>query len=147
MAERRDQSHGWCSLRLRFDQRELALLRASERVRGAALAHQARPNVLREAINLAKLGSKLTRTTPGANLTLEEPDVNMLVEAVRFAIGEVQWAAGMRDAEDSPRRQAVLDGFSELSEQGMWRSFGVIRDLEALADRLRQALTASTHRA
>jgi hypothetical protein len=147
VAERRDPSHGWCSLRLRFEERDLALLRGSERVRGAALAQQARPSVLREAINLAKLGSKLARITPGASVTLEEPEVNLLVEAVRFATGELQWAAGTRDAEDSPRRQAVLDAFTELSAQGMWRSFGVIRDLEALADRLRQALTASTHRA
>jgi hypothetical protein len=48
--------HGWCSLRLRFEQRELELLRHAEQLRGAVMAHTARPAELRSALTLAKAG-------------------------------------------------------------------------------------------
>ena len=131
-------------MRLRFDERELALLHGSEQVRGAAYAGAPRPDLLRTALSLARLGHKVTRVAPGAQLTLDEAEVGLLVDAVRFALGEVQWATHTRDDEatEKPRRVAVNVGFPELVEKGAWRSFGLTRELDALAQKLRAALTA-----
>jgi hypothetical protein len=129
--------HNWCSLRLRFEQRELELLRGAERLRGAAMARTPRPELLRTALNLAKAGQKVGRSTPGAPLVLDEGELRLLLEAVRFAAGEVPFAAR---PEDAVRRDAVLAAFPELVEKGTWRSFGLGRELEMLAARLDAAL-------
>jgi hypothetical protein len=130
-------------LRLRFDERELVLLRGAEQVRGAALAHEARPVVLRTALNLAKAGHKLGRATAGSSVSLDEPEVKLLLESLRFATLEVQWAARVDSgASDAARRDAVLAAFPELVERGSWRSFGLMRELEAVAARLQGALSA-----
>lgn len=62
----REKNYGWCSLRLRFDARDLVLLRAAEHVQGAALANMPRPDVLRTALNLARAGHKLGAAAPGS---------------------------------------------------------------------------------
>jgi len=128
-------SHGWCSLRLRFDERELELLRGAEQVRGAAMARTAGPTELRTALALAKAGQKVANAAPGATLVLDETELGLLLEAVRFAVPRVQAAA--RPAADE---QPVLAAFPELTEKGTWRSFGLVRELEALAARLASAL-------
>jgi hypothetical protein len=132
------ESHGWCSLRLRFEQRELELLRGAERLRGAAMAHAARPAELRTALRLAKAGSKVGRGVPGGTISLDEPELGLLLDAVRFAVSEVQWA-GRADA-DEQRRSAIMSAFPELAEKGAWRAFGLSRELDALAARLADAL-------
>ena len=142
-----DQSRGWCSLRLRFDERELQLLKGSEQVRGAAYAHIARPDLLRTALTLAKAGRKLGGIVPGRLVSLDEGEVGLLVEALRFASEEVQWASrvptGASDADGvGARYEAVIGAFPELIEKGLWRSFGLVRELDALAVRLQSALTA-----
>jgi hypothetical protein len=137
MAEARS-SHGWCSLRMRFDERELELLRGAERVRGAAMAHTARPDQLRTALTLAKAGDKLAHAVPGATVVLDETELGLLLDAVHFAVPAVQAAA--RPASDS---QVVFDAFPELAEKGSWRAFGLTRELEALAARLSSALKGS----
>ena len=136
-------AHGWCSLRLRFDDRELSLLRGAEQVRGASLAHNARPEVLREALSLSRAGHKLAHAAPGAAIVLEETEVRLLLDAVRFATREVHWVSEQahRQEPPGPRQAAVFKGFPELSERGLWRSFGVSRELEALAARLHKALS------
>ena len=132
-------SHGWCSLRLRFEQRELELLCGAERLLGAAMARRARHDELRKALGLAKAGQKVNRGVPGATVVLEENELELLLDAVRFAIGEMQAAA--RPAEDgAARRDAALAAFPELVEKGAWRAFGLSRELEALALRLSAAL-------
>jgi hypothetical protein len=138
----REQSHGWCSLRLRFDERELTLLRGGEQVRGMALASRPRPDVLRTALSLAKAGQKLSGAAPGASVSLEEAEVGLLLEAVQFAIEEIQWTFKTPDQDDARRREAVLKAFPELADRGAWRSFGLSRDLEALAARLQRALSS-----
>ena len=138
-----EQSQGWCSLRLRFDERELGLLRGAEQIRGASLAHTPRPDVLRTALNLAKAGHKLVQATPGASISLDESEVVLLLEAARFATDEVQWAARANDGPDTPRRDAVLTAYPELVDKGVWRSFGLARELEALAARLQTALAST----
>jgi hypothetical protein len=131
-------SHGWCSLRMRFDQRELQLLRGAEQLRGAAMAQAARPDELRRALNLAKAGQKVGRGVPGGSVVLEEGELELLLDAVRFAIDQVPVAA--RGAEGS---RAVTEAFPELVEKGAWRAFGLSRELEALAARLAAALKGS----
>jgi hypothetical protein len=132
-------SHGWCSLRVRFEQRELELLRGAERLRGAAMARTARHDELRKALSLAKAGQKVRRGLPGATVVLEENELELLLDAVRFAIPHVQDAA--RAAGDGDvERDAALEAFPELVEKGAWRAFGLSRDLEALAARLSAAL-------
>jgi hypothetical protein len=132
-------SHGWCSLRVRFEQRELELLRGAERLRGAAMARTARHDELRKALSLAKAGQKVGRGQPGATVVLEENELELLLDAVRYAISHVQAAA--RPAEDgSAERDAALEAFPELVEKGAWRVFGLTRELEALAARLAAAL-------
>lgn len=138
---RKDQGHGWCSLRLRFSERELTLLRGAEQVRGAALATHGRPDGLRTALTLAKAGHKVAHATPDAPVVLEEGELLLLLEAVRFAIDEVHWAAGP-EAVAGMRQQATLDGFPELVQSGLWRSFSLTRDLQSLAERL-HAVTRS----
>ena len=137
-----EQNHGWCSLRLRFEQRELTLLKGAEQLRGVALAHTARPQVLRSALNLAKAGHKLGVATPGASVVLEESEVGLLLEALRFATDEVRWATRVQEDHDVPRREAVLTAFPELVDRGVWRSFGLSRELETVAARLQTALNS-----
>jgi len=134
--------HGWCSLRLRFDQRELALLRAAEQVRGVALAHTPRPDDLRTALLLARAGHKLVAAAPGASISLDEQEVNLLLAALRFTTDEVQQASRSQDDRDPRQREAVAAAFPELTELGGWRSFGLTRELEALTGRLSAALSA-----
>ena len=138
----REQAHGWCSLRLRFDQRELALLRAAEQVRGVALAHTPRPDDLRTALLLARAGHKLAAAAPGASISLDESEINLLLAALRFTTDEVQQGPRSQNARDSRQREAVTAAFPELSELGGWRTFGLTRELEALALRLHSALTS-----
>jgi hypothetical protein len=137
----REPSHGWCSLRLRFDDRELVLLKGAEQLRGTAFAHTPRPDTLRTALSLAKAGHKIGRATPGASVSLEEGELTLLIEAARFAGQEVQWATRMQNGQDTARQNAVLTAFPELVEKGVWRSFGLHRELEAIAARLRAALS------
>jgi hypothetical protein len=130
--------HGWCSLRLRFDERELELLRGAEQVRGATMARTARPDELRSALTLAKAGQKVAQAAPGAIVVLDETELGLLLEAVRQAVPQVQAAA--RPEADN---QAVMAAFPELVEKGTWRAFGLVRDLESLANRLTTALKAN----
>jgi hypothetical protein len=139
--------HGWCSLRLRFDERELGLLRGAEQLRGASLAHRPRPDLLRDALSLSRAGAKLAHARQGTSITLDESEVKLLVDAIRFATAEIHWvsdqAARQAGASDA-RHTAVLNGFPELAERGLWRSFAVCRDLDGLAARLQKALSASS---
>ena len=134
--------NGWCSLRLRFDQRELALLRAAEQVRGVALARTPRPDDLRTALSLPRAGHKLASAAPGASVSLEEQEVNLLLAALRYTMDEVQRAARSENDQQSRQREAVAAAFPELTELGGWRSFGLTRELEALALRLQTALAS-----
>jgi hypothetical protein len=136
-----EHGHGWCSLRLRFDGRELELLRGAEHLRGVALAHTARPEMLRTALTLAKTGHKLGAAGPGSSVSLEEGEVSLILDALRFASDEVQYAAHDHTGEDAARREAVMAAFPELVQKGLWRSFGLIRELEAVTARLHTALT------
>lgn len=149
---RAERGRGWCSLRLRFEARELELLHGSEQVRGAALAAHGRapaPGVggretLRTALTLAKAGHKVGHAAPGASVSLDEGELRLLLDAVHFAGDEVHWVTNPASATeaDPQRRDAVLQAFPELVERGLWRSFGLTRDLDALAQRLRVALSA-----
>jgi hypothetical protein len=140
----RDEPYGWCSLRLRFDQRELELLSSAEQLRGTSLAHTTRPDVLRTALNLAKAGHKVRAAAPGHSVTFDETELALLVEALRFAGREVPIAARAQDGEHASRQQAILSAFPELIQKGTWRSFGLVRELEALAARLRSALESES---
>ena len=137
-----EQGHGWCSLRLRFDARELELLRGAEHLRGVALAHTARPEMLRTALTLAKTGHKLGAAAPGTSVSLEEAEVSLMLDALRFATEEVQHVSHQHEGENAARRDAVMAGFPELVQKGLWRSFGLIREIEALVARLQTALTS-----
>jgi hypothetical protein len=137
-----EHSHGWCSLRLRFEERELILLKSAEQLRGVALAQNARPQVLRTALNLAKAGHKLGIAAPGSSVVLEEAEVGLLLEALRFATDEVHWATRAHEDQDERRLAAVLAAFPELVERGVWRSFGLTRELETVAARLQSALNS-----
>ena len=143
MARRADADHGWCSLRLRFDDRELGLLRAAEQIRGADLARHARPDELRGALALAKAGQKLRGAVAGPSLVFEEGELRLLLTAVRFAHDEVQQAASQHDASADGRVQVVLNAFPELVERGLWRSYGLTRELDELAQRLDLALRST----
>jgi hypothetical protein len=138
----RESAHGWCSLRLRFDQRDLALLQAAEQVRGVALAHTPRPDDLRTALSLARAGHKLAGAAPGASVSLDENEVNLLLAALRYTTDEVQRISRSTNDHDDRQRQAVAAAFPELVELGGWRSFGLTRELEALAARLQTALSS-----
>jgi len=134
--------HGWCSLRLRFDQRELELLKGAEQLRGRAMARTPRPDVLRTALNLAKAGHKVGSAVPGGAISLDEGELKLLLEALRFASQEVPWVARPDSAQDAARRGTVVGAFPELAQKGMWRSFGLSRELDALAARLVTALSS-----
>ena len=136
-----DRSHGWCSLRLRFDERELVLLRGAEKLKGASLAHTARPEVLRQALSLAKTGQKLGAAVPGGSVMLEESELGLLLDALHYAHEQLPYAS---DAENGHQRDAVLSAFPELVERGTWRSFGLGRELQALSGRLKLALEGAS---
>jgi hypothetical protein len=125
-------------LRLRFDARELELLRGAEQLRGAAIARSSGREELRTALQLAKAGQKVGHSVPGATVSLDEGELALLVEALRFSAREVQ-AAGRFDGTEAARRAAILAAFPELRESS-WRSFAVARELEAVAARLTAAL-------
>jgi hypothetical protein len=127
---------------MRFDERELVLLRGAEHLRGADLAQHARPVGLRSALTLAKAGHKLRAASPGASLTFEEAEVRLLAEAAHFAVEEVRWAASQRDTQAiSARAKVVLDAFPELVERGLWRSFSLTRELAEMAVKLERAVS------
>ena len=129
-------------MRLRFEERELTLLKGAEQLRGVSLARTARPQVLRTALNLAKAGHKLGLAVPGSSVSLDEGEVGLLLEAVRFGTDEVRWATRAQEDHDPRRREAVMAAFPELVDRGVWRSFGLTRELETLATRLQTALKA-----
>jgi hypothetical protein len=138
-------------LRLRFDERELSLLRGAEQVRGAALAHGARPEALRNALSLSRAGHKLAHAHPGSSIILDEGEVQLLLDALHFATTEVHWvsdqanqsaAAGAPGRPTAERQASVMSGFPELKERGLWRTFGLCRELEGVASRLQNALSA-----
>lgn len=130
---------GWCSLQFRFDAGQLALLQAAERAYGAILAASGRPDTLRTALALARVGRKVARTDPGGALNVSQLELGLLVTALRAASAELQWLADQtstrQDAHERARREAILAAFPELA-QGGWRTFGVRRALEALERRL-----------
>jgi hypothetical protein len=123
-------SYGWCSLRLRFDERERVLLNGAEQLRGTTLAHGPRPDVLRTALSLAKAGQKVRSVPPGGAVSLEEGELLVLIDALRFSAGEVQ----------NGRGAATDTAFPELVQKGSWRSFGLVREIDALASRLQKVL-------
>ena len=128
-------------MRLRFEGRELELLTGAEQVRGAALAHTTRPEVLRSALSLAKAGQKLRQAGPAASVVLEQAELQLLLDALRFATEEVRYATRADDGLlNARRRDSVFAAYPELVQKGTWRSFGLIRELEALAARLTAAL-------
>jgi hypothetical protein len=122
-------------LRLRFDARELELLRGAEQLRGAAIARSSGREDLRAALQLAKAGQKLGRSAPGGTVSLDEGEVELLVDALRFSARELSG----RSEGTGERSAAVVAAFPELQENS-WRSFGVARELEAVAARLAAAL-------
>jgi hypothetical protein len=130
-------------LRIRFDAREIQLLKGAEQLRGASLAQTPRPDVLRTALSLAKASHKLANSTPGASVSLEESELGLLVDALKFASKEVQQASRTQDGQASARRDGVLSAFPELIEKGLWRSFGLVREIDALAQRLEAALAST----
>ncbi|MDQ6670267.1 MAG: hypothetical protein M3069_05880 [Chloroflexota bacterium] len=129
-------------MRLRFEQRELALLRGAEQVRGAALARTPRPDDLRTGLSLARAGRKLASAAPGASVSLEENEVKLLLAALRYTTDELQRTSRANDGQSSRARESVSAAFAELVELGGWRSFGLTRELEALAARLQTALSS-----
>jgi hypothetical protein len=134
--------HGWCSLRIRFDEREQALLKGAEQIRGAAYAATPRPDVLRTALNLARAGHKVAQAHAGASISLDEPELRLILDAVRFSTDEVRWASRQPEDDRSPRRATVLQAYPELVERGAWRGFGLGRELEELSARLATALNS-----
>jgi hypothetical protein len=136
------RGQAWCSLRLRFDARELQLLRGAEQLRGAAMARSSGREELRTALRLAKAGQKVARAAPGAMVTLDERELRLLHEALQFAAREVQSATRF-DAE-AARRDAVFSAFPELVETS-WKSFALARELDEEAARVASALGGSSH--
>jgi hypothetical protein len=126
-------------LRLRFEDRELALLRGAERLYGIGLTREPRPEHLRLALNLARAGQKLGHATAGTSISFEEGELGLLVSALRYAHDEIGWASHSAGDADQARRGAVLVAYPELADQG-WRSFALNREIEALATRLQGAL-------
>lgn len=138
---------GWCSMRFRFDEDELSLVRAAEQLRGAALAREGRPASLREALTLARLGARVRKLSPGEQVVLSEADSQLLLSAVRFAADEVRWLGEVLESTTEPgsirdrqaaegRRQALRAVFPDLVQRGSWRGYGLRRALEGLASRL-----------
>jgi hypothetical protein len=123
---------------LRFEDRELTLLRGAERLYGTGLTRDARPEQLRQALNLSRAGQKLGHASAGASISFEESEVGLLVSALRYAHDEIGWASRSNDP-DQARREAVLVAYPELADQG-WRSFALNREIDALATRLQGAL-------
>lgn len=140
-------SNGWCCLRFRFDDDELALLAAAESLRGTALAKAGRPDSLRDALALAKAGRKVARATAGSMVSLDEAELRLVSAAIDYAAGEVRWLGDAGEASDRAsveRRDAVGKTFPHLVQQGAWRGFGLRRALEALSERLTAALGATS---
>jgi hypothetical protein len=123
-------------LRLRFDERELELLAGAERLRGAAIARAGGRDELRTALQLAKAGQKVGRSAAGATVSLDETELSVLIEALRFAAREVPQATRADLVGEAPRREAAFAAFPELADKGAWRSFGLARELEVVAARL-----------
>lgn len=132
-------TRAWCCLRLRFDERELALLRGAESIRGAGLAQDGRPAMLRVALNLARLGRKLSGATAGAVVSLEDSEIKLALEALDYAVAELPAVAHADESASTPSVRAALESFPEL-RGSTWRSFGLTREIETIRDRLRQAL-------
>ena len=56
----------------------------------------------------------------------------------------MHWVSGQAgDAAATDRQSAVLKNFPELSERGLWRAFGLCRDLETVATRLQKARSSA----
>jgi hypothetical protein len=128
---------------MRFTERELTLLRGAEHVRGQALAQHAGRVDLRAALTLSRAGHKLRGASAGPALVFEEPELRAVVEAVRFARDEVQYAAGSQVGAADARARIVLEAFPELVERGLWRGYGLSRELDELAQRLDLALRST----
>jgi hypothetical protein len=126
----------WCSLRLRLGAEELALLRSAEQLHGAVLAERARPDTLRDALALARVGKKLGAAAPDDVLVLSEQETALLLEAIRSAMREIQRASA---AGPDARSAMVTRAFPELGER-MWRAYAVTRELDALQSRLAAAV-------
>lgn len=127
-------------MRLRFDQRELELLAGAERLRGAAIARAGARDELRTALQLARAGQKVEHSSAGGMVSLDEAELNVLIDALRFAAREVPHATRV-DLGEVPRREAAFAAFPELADKGSWRSFGLARELEEVAARLASALS------
>jgi hypothetical protein len=127
-------------LRLRFDEDELALLQASERLWGSALAREARPQSLRSALALAKAARKLIGAKAGSMVSLEEPELQLVTDSVRYAAEELRWqaeeGAAAQDRGSAGRREAIAATFPDLAELGSWRGVGLKRAMDTLANRL-----------
>jgi hypothetical protein len=119
------------------------LLRAAEQVHGAELARLSRPDTLRTALALAKVGRKLERAAPGTSVSLEESEALLLERALRAAAAEVKWLSDRVSEtpgrETEMRRETLTRACPDLAERGRWKSFGLARDIEAVADRLAAA--------
>ena len=129
-------------MRFRFDDAEMGLLRAAERVHGAALARAGRPDTLRAALALAKAGRKVAAAAAGEAVVLTGGETALLTEALARAATDVQWVGEQGEGAPSilaeaDRRAAVLEAFPARAQHGTWRAFGLRRDLEALLARLR----------
>ncbi len=132
----------WCSLRLRFSADELVLLRASEQLGGFVLADRARPDTLRDALALARVGKRLASAPPGELLSLSERDTRLVDNALAASIAEIQWfGTDGTDATALSRAERTRRSFPELAEQP-WRAFAVGRALRALQQRITSALEA-----
>lgn len=134
----------------RFDEDELALLRAAEHLRGADLARTSRADTLRDALTLARVFRRVGQSAPGSRTVLSEAELRLLADAVRFAASEVRWlgevadhatATGPRDRlRIEGRRVAIETAFPNLDRRGSWRGSGLQKALERLAARLNDAL-------
>jgi len=131
----------WCSLRLRFEDPQLGLLRSAEQLYGALLARGVKRDTLRDALALAKLGKRLAAATAGEMLVLSESEVKLLVVALRASLAEIHAVSALGAGGDASERAARLrEAFPELSDR-MWRAFGVSRELEALTRQIEAAVS------
>jgi hypothetical protein len=136
------RSSAWCSLRLRFDADELALLRSAEQLEGLILADRARPDTLRDALGLARVGKKLAAAGAGELIALSEHETRLLQTAIQASIAEIQWfGTDGTDAASPSRAARARRAFPALAEQP-WRAFAVGRALQALRQRIAAALNA-----
>ncbi|MBV9357904.1 MAG: hypothetical protein JO023_20535 [Chloroflexi bacterium] len=130
----------WCSLRLRFSAEELVLLRSCEQLGGFVLAERARPDTLRDALALARVGKRLASAQPAELLSLSERDTRLLENAIAASIAEIQWFGTDGVDTTAPHRaERTRRAFPELAEQP-WRAFAVGRALRALQQRLSSPL-------